>query len=139
MASIFDSTALRSRSAARSASTNPANFVVDVAKAVFADSKAESRPNSPESALAISSSNDAYSREARSARFWASSRALVKRAISSAIASRRACKDFMWPSCRAVPSRASAIARIAAAILSSSDFNSCSAAARAEVASVSAR
>ena len=138
IASNLDSTAFRSRSAARSESTKPFNLDFEASSADLAVSKAESRPSSPESALAISSSKDAYSRDALSTRCWASSRALVRRAISSAIASRRAWSDLMWPSWRAVPSRASAIARIAAAILSSSILSACSAVASAVVAAASA-
>ena len=90
IASNLDSMAFLSRSAARSESTNTPSFVLEESSAFLAVSKAESRPSSPESALAISSSKDAYSRDALSTRAWASSRALVRRAISSAIASRRA-------------------------------------------------
>ena len=44
----------------------------------------------------------------------------------------------MWPSCRAVPSRASAIARIAAAIVSSSLFSAASAATSCDEARANA-
>ena len=62
MASSFDSTAFRSRSAARSASTNSLSFDFAPSSEFFAPSYCESRPSSPESALAISSSYEEYSR-----------------------------------------------------------------------------
>ena len=129
IASNFDSVALRSRSAARSASMSEARCDFALSRAFLAVSNSESRPSSPASAPAISISKVEYSRCAFSARACASSRALTKRAISSAMASSRAASDLIWPSWRAVPSRWSAIARIAAAILSSSTFSDCSAVA----------
>ena len=68
IASSFDSTALRSRSAARSASISSVCFDLAVSKSDLAVSYCESRPSSPESALAISSSCEEYSRLARSTR-----------------------------------------------------------------------
>ena len=62
IASSLDSTAFRSRSATRSASKSCDSFDLDDSSEDFALSKSESRPNSPESALAISSSYVEYSR-----------------------------------------------------------------------------
>ena len=56
IASSFDSTAFRSRSAARSASTKSEYLAFEPSSADFEFSYCESRPSSPESALAISSS-----------------------------------------------------------------------------------
>ena len=60
IASSFDSTAFRSRSAARSASTKSEYFALALSSCVFEFSYRESSPSSPESALAISSSCDEY-------------------------------------------------------------------------------
>ena len=68
IASNLDSIAFRSRSAARSESTSAPSFVLEESSEFLAVSKAESRPSSPESAPAISSSKDAYSRDALSTR-----------------------------------------------------------------------
>ena len=138
-ASSLASTAFFSRSVFRSLSTRSESVFFALSNLDLADSNCESRPSSLESALAISNSKVEYARDASSARCWASLRDFSRRAISSAIASSRARKDFIWPSCRAVPSRASAIARIAAATLSSSLFSEVSACAKALVASVSER
>ena len=133
IASSFDSVAFFSRSVLRSRSIRSECFFFAASSSRFACSKSESSPCSPASAPAISISRVEYSREALSTRACASSRAFVRREISSAIASRRAARDLMCPSCRAVPSRWSAIARRAAAILSSSLFNAASALAKSSV------
>ena len=138
IASNFASIALRSRSAARSASIKLFKFNFAESSVCLATSNSESSPSSPASAPAISISKVEYSRCALCARACASSRAFVKRAISSAMASRRAASDLMWPSWRAVPSRWSAIALIAAAILSSSAFSDASAVASSCVVAANA-
>ena len=105
IASNLDSMAFFSRSAARSASIKEARCALALSKERLATSNSESSPSSPASAPAISISSVEYWRCALSARDCASSRALTRRAISSAIASSRAASDLIWPSWRAVPSR----------------------------------
>ena len=105
IASNLDSTAFRSRSAARSASIKLPSSALALSRDRLATSNSESSPSSPASAPAISISSVEYWRCALSARDCASSRAFTNRAISSAIASSRAASDLIWPSWRAVPSR----------------------------------
>ena len=104
-ASSLDSTAFFSRSVFLSRSTSSPSFFFADSRSRLAFSKSESRPCSPASAPAISISRVEYSRAALSTRSWAPSRALINREISSAIASSRAARDLIWPSCLAVPSR----------------------------------